>query len=428
MNWTWISFFFKGCCLIVYMLFSISCGSLSTVPQEKGATLKEKYAQEENQLNSFESLLTAKQYSALNDALYDYFKTTPQPQHWYAFMFYYGLAKEGLEDWSGALFIYQQIVDRSFNREMEFVALAFYRRAYCYEVLFENEKALASLTDAGRLKVYLPMEITLAEIPARMASLHARLRQTTVADAFTRRAERGIQRLRALRKREDTEWIGKSLVKMGSVSLAQVDEESFRQNVMTLMRNQRYLIQAIELKHPVWSVEAQKTLLSVYGHLWSFILNYRVSTSVDWELDRLSESNKKTEFIALYLESLEKLKNFEAPGESSAFLQTVSLYKQIKIIESQALSLLTEEMLKKPWDEPLKYPDRLPSSVRDVDGAFESDESSVSQSVRRQKTENHEDLKTPKKLDREEFILDGNDELELKDQFIRRPLPKKKVR
>jgi len=379
---------------------------MHSIVSENDFPQNEQYEFEVKTLNHFESLLVAKEYLKLNDEVYDYLKIKPQPYHWYSMMFYSGLAKEGIEDWSGAISIYQQIVDRSINREMEYVALSLYRRAYCFEVLLENEKALASLIDAAKLHTYLPLEVTLAEIPARIASLHARFRQTSLADLYALRAEKGIQKLKALKKNSDADWIGKTLVKMGSLSLSQIDEESFRQNIVTLMRNQRYLIQAIELKHPIWSFEAQNSLLSIYTNLWNFINNYKIPSTTDWALDFVNESKAKSEFLSLYLESLEKLKNYEAPSESSAYFQTLSVYNQIKNIETMAVSLLTEEMLKKPWDLTPSV-NRLPSSESPSES---SDlETKVNRTIKESKFE------FPKDFEASELIRI-------------KPLPKKKMR
>lgn len=403
--------------LIMTILLVNSCGSLpffSLESKSKKVVKTEAFRREETFLAQLETLLTAKNYQQVSDSVEDFFNKNPQVYHWYAMMFYQGVAKEGLEDWSGALSVYQQIVDRSFDREMEFVALAFYRRAYCFEVLLENEKALASLTDAAQLQAYLPLEVSLAEIPARIASLHARFQQMALSDFYTRKAERGIQKLKILRRNSNNEWIGKSLVKMGSLSLTQIDEQSFRQNIITLRRNQRYLIQAIELNHPVWSPEAQRMLLSHYTNLWNFIVNYQTPSTRDWEMDLVENSAKKSNFISLYLESLDNLKNYEAPMESPAYLKTTIVYSQIKGIESRAVSMLSEELLKKPWDTPIDRPQRAPSSENG-----DSSDATVPFPNLKSKTSKRMNSRAP---------ADPFRELENSDSLLSHPLPKKKAR
>lgn len=342
---------------VTTMLFALmGCFSFSKNPtgETSNGPSRAQYENDDALLQKWQISLDAKDYMTVNNEIYQYLSTLPQSQHWYAIMFTYGKAKEGIEDWTGALHIYEQIVDRSTDRQMEFVALALYRKAFCYEVLLENEKALASLTDAARLHSYLPLEITMAEIPARIASVHARLNQPILADRFTQKAEKGVNQVRAIKKNADPEWLSRTLVKMGSISLTQIDEESFRQNVLTLSRNQRYLIQAIELSHPSWAPEAQKTLLMTYTNLWTFIENYKLAPSKDWEADLVNEAKKKSDFLSWYLEAIEKLKSFEAPEESNSFVKTADIYYQIKLLEAKALALLNQELLKKPWNQPFK--------------------------------------------------------------------------
>jgi tetratricopeptide (TPR) repeat protein len=296
--------------------------------------------------------LDSKKFQEVADEIYSFLQRRPNSPHWYGVLFVYGRAKEGVEDWSGAIQIYQQIVQRSTDRQMEFVALAYYRTAYCFEVLLDNEKALSALTDALRLQSYLPMEIYLAEIPARIASVHARLNQPVLADIFTKKAEKGINQLRAIKRDADPEWMSRTLVKMGGISLTQVDEENFRQNILTLERNQRYLIQAIELNHPSWGPEAQKALFSTYTNLLAFIESFKTLPTSDIEADLVAEASKKSDFLSWYLEAIERAKTFEAPEESPAFLRTAEVYHQIKLLETKAQALLNQELLKKPWPLP----------------------------------------------------------------------------
>lgn len=360
--------------ITILVLFNVGCESLSDFfspskliggGSSTSQEVKQQLEFEEKKLEYWDAQLASGHHLLVRTEVENYLQQKPSVQYWYPIYFTYGLAKEGLEDWAGALDIYQQIIDQSVERQMSFVALASYRRAYCYEILLENEKALAALGDALRLQNYLPLEITLAEIPARMASLHARFHQNSLSDYYTVRAERGLQRLNALKKNSNPEWIGKSLLNMGGVILTQVDTESFKQNILTLIRNQRYLIQAVELNHPRWSLEAQKNLLSSYSNLWSFIINYKPISTTDWQLDTMNESNQKSELLGLYLEAIEQLKNYEVPEESSSFLQTTLVYNQIKKIESDAVAMLNKEMLRKPWEPEFsgQRSSRMPSSV-----------------------------------------------------------------
>lgn len=333
----------------------IGCFSLSPKPDNPPQiSKKESYENDDAFLQRIQGLLERKEYLSASNDIYQFLKVYPTSQHWYGILFAYGRAKEGIEDWSGALSVYKQIVERSTERQMEFVALAFYRMAYCYEVLLNNEKALAALQDASQLSSYLPLEISEAEIPARIASVYARMNQPVLADKFTQRAEKGISQVRAVKKNADPEWLSRTLIKMGGISLTQIDPESFQQNIFTLIRNQRYLIQAIELNHSNWAPDAERILINTYTNLWGFIENFQLPSSQDWEADLVNQAKMKADFISLFLEAIEKLKTFEAPEETTNFILTAKTYHQVKMLEQKATALLEQELLKRPWTPGIK--------------------------------------------------------------------------
>ncbi|MEY4615634.1 MAG: hypothetical protein RJB66_594 [Pseudomonadota bacterium] len=308
------------------------------------------YDEDETKLRIWEAEIEKKNYQTVTQEIVAFLKHNPASQHWYAILFTLGRAKEGMEDWQGAIESYREIIQRSTDKQMEFVALASYRIAYCNEVLLENEKALAALSDAYKLKQYLPIEISLAEIPARIASIHSRMNQGHLADSYTTRAEKGLTKLKAIKKGSDPEWVSRTLVRMGSISLSQIDSESFRQSLSTLNRNQKFLLQAIEVNHPAWAPAAQSMLLNTYTNLWQFIENFRLESTYDWETDLVSQSQQKSFFLATYLESLERLKSYRPPEETSVYVKSAPLFEKLSILESKASYLLNSEMLKKPWN------------------------------------------------------------------------------
>lgn len=338
--------------LNILISWSMICGCASSPQQDITPSpltaSKLAYEQEVDKLNLWQSQLEKQEYLKVTNEISEFLKNSPLPAHWFGIQFTLGRAKEGLEDWDGAIQTYQGIVSRSTDRQLEYVALGFYRLAYCYEVVLKNEKALAALNDAAALSSYLPIEISLAEIPARIASVYSRLNQPALADRYTQKAEKGILQVKGIRKKSNPEALSRTLVNMGTPSLVHLDDESFLQTVRTLQRNQKYLIQAIELGHKIWAPEAQKTLLYSYNQLWQFIQNYRTPTTQDWETDFVAETQHRTDFLSLYLEAIENLKTYQAPEESSLYIKTADVFYQVKSIEKMAVALLETEMLKRP--------------------------------------------------------------------------------
>ena len=335
----------------IFSILIFGCSTLQELWKEdaSSATKRSQYDQDEIALASWQKLVRSKKYDFVVAEIPKFIEKNPLSHHWYGMMFTLGKAQEGLEDWNGAIETYRQIIERSTDRQLEYVAQAFFQIALCYEVLLENEKALAALGDASRLHAYLPLEINLAEIPAKTASLYARLNQNSLAMMYTERAEKGINKLRVLKKGSDPEWLGRTLVEMGRLHLTQIDSESFQQNIRSLIKNQRYLVQAIELQDGRWSKEAQGVLLNTYASLWSFIETFKGGSSSDWEADLVQEAFKRSNYLSEYLECIENLKTFRAPEDLEGHSQTAPLYEAIATFETKALALLRKEMLKRPW-------------------------------------------------------------------------------
>jgi tetratricopeptide (TPR) repeat protein len=258
------------------------------------------------------------------------------------------LSLEASEDWDEALNNYKKIIDLSLEGNKEFVALSLYRKANCYEAKREPEIALASLFDALNYKAYLPIEVALAEIPARMASIYAGLNQTTQADYYSIVAEKGISKARQLKKNNEQEWLGYTLLQMGSLSLGTLTPENFYENILSFSRHQKYLLQAIELKNPIWSIKAEDLLVRNYTNFWSSILNYNINPSSDWEMDFVLKLEKQVEMASQLLESLGILKTYEIPEESGHTSSTSQVFTKLQIIEDNATTLVQKQTLLKP--------------------------------------------------------------------------------
>jgi tetratricopeptide (TPR) repeat protein len=263
-------------------------------------------------------------------------------------LYYQGLSFETSEDWDQALNNYKKIIDLSIEGSKEFLALALYRKANCYEANHEPEMALASLFDALHYKAYLPIEVAEAEIPARMASIYASLKQATQADYYALVAEKGIRKARLLKKNNEQDWLGYTLLQMGSLSLGSLTAESFYESLLSFSRHQKYLLQTIELKDPNWSAKAEELLIGSYTNFWNTIKTYNLNPSSDWEMDFVLISEKQVEMASQLLESLEILKNYQAPEESQNAATTVSVFEKLKPMEQYATELIQKQILLKP--------------------------------------------------------------------------------
>jgi hypothetical protein len=263
-------------------------------------------------------------------------------------LYYQALSFETLDEWDLAINNYQKIIEMSLEGGKEFLALSLYRKANCYEAKHENEMALAALFDALHYKAYLPIEVAEAEIPARMASIYASLNQPTQANYYTVVAEKGVRKVRQVKKNNEQEWLPQTLVQMGSISLGSISPETYYESLLSFSRRQKYLFQAIEIKDSVWSTKAEELLLSNYAQFLNAIKTLNLNASSDWEMDVVLRSEKQVEMASQLLESLELLKNLQGPEEMAESKNTAYLFEKLQPVEDVATNILQKQTLLKP--------------------------------------------------------------------------------
>lgn len=294
-----------------------------------------------------QDLNTAK-FDQVKEKTANFIEKYPQSTFLNEALYYQALSFESNEDWELALSNYQKIIELSIDGSREFLALSLYRKANCYEARHENELALASLFDALHYKAYLPMEVAEAEIPARMASIYASLKQPPQADYYTVMAEKGVRKVRQVKKNTEQEWLPHTLLQMGSISLGTISPETFFESLLSFSRRQKYLFQTIELKDAVWSTKAEDLLIFNYTQFLSTIKNLNINSSSDWEMDVVLKAEKQVEMASQLLESLELLKNLQTPEETSSAANTALLFEKLKPIEESATVILQKQTLLKP--------------------------------------------------------------------------------
>lgn len=262
-----------------------------------------------------------------------------------------GLCFEHFEDWHHALENYHRITENSLVGNKQYLSLALYRQSICYEALEEKEKAIASLNDALRWQGFLPLEVSEAQIPARMASIYASLRQTVTADYYSSVAEKGIRKLKSLKKYKEQNWLGETLYQMGSLPMDHLTTENYFEHLLSFSRHQKYLLQTIELADPKWSPLAYELLFKNYNDFWSQIKNEKGIQSNDWEIDLVSTAVKRGQMASQLLEAIEVLKSYEAPKETLNAERTAAIFDKLKPLEDSVNSYLQDEILKKPWQK-----------------------------------------------------------------------------
>ncbi len=212
-----------------------------------------------------------------------------------------GAAYEGLTKCKVAAERYRQVVRSSAGKFTRIEGEALFRLSVMYGCLGQDTKEITALLDARKRGKDLPPEIVDAEIPARLAAAYARIGNRTKALQFFTQASRGLKGVVKPRdgRKVQTERVARTLFLMGSLSPNQrrgeVDPETFLQSIAM---QQPYLLQAMEMDHPVWSGKASDDLQNAYDNVWKF---------------KIEDPNKRREFYTRAVQTINELRKIRMP-------------------------------------------------------------------------------------------------------------------
>jgi tetratricopeptide (TPR) repeat protein len=314
--------------ILVIFIFIQGCSTINNFfGTKKTANENSEFFIGKENLDAAFRLLENGQFNEASEEFKKFINNNPSSPYWIQATFGLALVSEGLEEWDEALKYFREITHQAgVSGDHEVAAQSFYKMALCYEQLGNNEMALASLTDASNRSAYLPIEIARAELPARLGVLYTKLNQNEIAETYFHKAENGILWIKKLKTPlRDPNWLGKTLLKMGTVSLNQLSEETFMDSVNNLSRSQKYLLQAIEESDSQSSKSAEIELQNEYSTLTQFIEKLQTRESGDWQRALKDKTEKQFLMAAQLLEASENLKLFLLPDEHPNYKKTAAI-------------------------------------------------------------------------------------------------------
>ena len=95
----------------------------------------------------------------------------------------------GLSKWSESVPIFLDVYLKTKQDHPQIAALAMYYLSFSYEALGDDVKTITALLDAKKLSRYLPVEVSQAEIPARLAMLYGKFGRNKEAADYLNEAE-----------------------------------------------------------------------------------------------------------------------------------------------------------------------------------------------------------------------------------------------
>lgn len=212
-----------------------------------------------------------------------------------------GAAYEGQANCPKAADRYRSVVRAAGNRFPRIEAQSLFRLSLMYECLGQDAKAIAALIDARKRGKSLPFETLSAEIPARLAAAYSRIGNRAKAIEYFGIASQGLKKIVAREQgSKQSETLGRTLYMMGQLTASQraasVSSDSFVQSVLM---QQSYLLQAVELNHPVWSKRSAEDLVVAYDNFWKF---------------KFEDDEKKRAFYIRGIQAAQELKKIRLPG------------------------------------------------------------------------------------------------------------------
>ena len=169
----------------------VSCAHFFETSFDHRASQAEKELQEKD-LNLSEALLAKGEYGSALISFRDFQKQHPQSVFIQASRLGEAQALEGLGDWVQAAAIEREVSLLTLKEQPEIAALALYRLSFSYLELGEDSKSVAALLDAQRLREHLPLQVRVAEIPARLSAFYAGQGRDKEAAAYLNDAEEGV--------------------------------------------------------------------------------------------------------------------------------------------------------------------------------------------------------------------------------------------
>lgn len=245
-----------------------------------------------------------------------------------------GLAHEGLGDCEKAAQFYRSVMRSSAGKFQRAEAEAAYRLSMTYDCLGDDKRAISALLDAKKRSKVLPNQVAKAELPARLASLYARVGQREKALHYFTEAGSGLKIALAssgttakIRQR----FAAETLYYMGRLSPRQKNfQDSAEAFLNALSMQQPYLLQSAELGIAPPSDKAAQELSFVYENLLRL---------------KPSESEALRSFLLLALKDIAEIKRIRMVGSGPLVEQ---IYQKIEVQESNLRTLLASQTESNP--------------------------------------------------------------------------------
>lgn len=217
-------------------------------------------------------------------------------------------ALTNLEKWSESLKILKEVTETAVSENQnKYIGIAAYYSSLNYEALGEEPQTLACLKDAEAVAEAMPLEISKAELPARLAVYYNRMGDSKEAQKYFHQAEKGV----ASFYQKNKELSAKNYFQMGFISTGQTSLENFQSILSTLELMQIFSLRSIEAQNKKWSPMALQNLKSNYRDVWNAIVQAPLNKTLDHFAAEEDQKESQFKSIGQLLDVIQKLRVYQ---------------------------------------------------------------------------------------------------------------------
>lgn len=255
---------------------------------------------------------------------------------------------------------YRELSRRSAQGFPKIGAESLLRLSYCYECLGAYEKVASTLLEAWQKKSALSTAKTETEIPARLGMAYMRIGETRSAKKFFRLADLGIKKLPLTERqpRRKLAVVSQALFFMGKPEFRSFKSSQYKTYLKAIDYQQRYLLQAVELDDPKWSVKAAKELLNIYKFMARVRDEWPLPKISDQVLARKKRLSAQKEFSTSIITKIESLKKLKFPDAEEPIIEQ-GLFREIDLIQNEFQSFIEGQYTKTPLTPEARKRQRL---------------------------------------------------------------------
>jgi tetratricopeptide (TPR) repeat protein len=255
-------------------------------------------------------------------------------------------ALEGQNQFAAAVKIYNGVIETAANRYPDIVGLASFYVSFCHQALDEGAKTFASLKDAEGYSRFLTQEMSMAEIPARLAAYYNRIGDQKKAQEYFQKAEKGVNLLYSHRDEKDKEAKARLYYLMGNYNTSHVDSGNFETSLGSLATMQVFSLRSIEVGHPTWSRLASEGLQKNYRDIWDSILTFHRNDLIDPLAADQDLRERQVAAIGNVLKNIELLRLYKTTARLNEFSE--SLLTFLDSLERSGRKAMVTAGLKNP--------------------------------------------------------------------------------